>query len=153
MSNGDVIEGAGQVGDGTGLLALSNSQGGNIDASISGQTLTLDTGGTISNIGALAAINSATLLIDDPVSNIFNGDINAGNNSGVIGTVDIANTVTDTVTNGFMPTVNAYAGSAVELNGGIVSGGMADLGGKRYACGRCDRRQWQWRHRQCHHHQ
>ena len=123
LSNGDVIEGAGQVGDGTGLLALSNSQGGNIDASISGQTLTLDTGGTISNIGALAAINSATLLIDDPVSNIFNGDINAGNNSGVIGTVDIANTVTDTVTNGFMPTVNAYAGSAVELNGGIISGG------------------------------
>ena len=71
LSNGDVIEGAGQVGDGTGLLALSNSQGGNIDATISGQTLTLDTGDTISNIGALAAINSATLLIDDPVSNDF----------------------------------------------------------------------------------
>ncbi len=123
LSNGDVIEGAGQVGDGTGLLALSNSQGGNIDATISGQTLILDTGDAITNIGALAAISGATLLIDDPVSNEFNGNISAGNNSGSIGTVEIENTVTNTVTNGFMPTVNAYAGSTVELNGGIISAG------------------------------
>ena len=116
----DVIEGSGQIGDGTGRLALTNSQGGNIGATISGATLTLDTGDAITNTGALAAINGATLLIDDVVSNNTNGDVNAGNNSGVTGTVKIENAVTN---GSSTATVNAFAGSTVELDSGTISGG------------------------------
>src|ERR1035441_6920606 len=75
----NTIEGAGQIGSGSGLLALTNSQGGNIDATVSGATLTLYTGDAIVNDGALAAINGATLVIDDEVNNDGNGVIDAGN--------------------------------------------------------------------------
>jgi hypothetical protein len=119
-NSNNVIEGDGQIGDGTGFLALTNSQGGTIEATISSTTLTLYTGDAITNTGALAAINGATLLIDDAVSNNSNGDINAGNNSGVTGTVKIENTITNGTTTA---TVNAFAGSTVELDSATISGG------------------------------
>ena len=118
-NSSDYIEGAGQIGDGSGFLALSNGQGGDIDATISGQTLTLDTGDAIINIGALGGLYGATLVIDDRVSNNVNGDINAGSNSPATGTVIIENVVTNSST----ATVNAYAGSTVELENGVITGG------------------------------
>jgi hypothetical protein len=47
---------------------LVNEAHGTIDANISGGTLTLDTGHTITNDGLLEATNGGTLQIDDPVS-------------------------------------------------------------------------------------
>ena len=64
----NTIPGAGQIGIGDGNLTLVNETHGTIDANISGGTLTLDTGHTITNDGILEATNGGTLQIDDPVS-------------------------------------------------------------------------------------
>ena len=64
----NTISGAGQIGIGDGNLTLVNEAHGTIDANISGGTLTLDTGHTITNDGTLEATNGGTLQIDDPVS-------------------------------------------------------------------------------------
>ena len=64
----NTISGAGQIGIGDGNLTLVNETHGTIDANISGGTLTLDTGHTITNDGLLEATNGGTLQIDDPVS-------------------------------------------------------------------------------------
>ena len=64
----NTISGAGQIGIGDGNLMLVNETHGTIDANISGGTLTLDTGHTITNDGLLEATNGGTLQIDDPVS-------------------------------------------------------------------------------------
>ena len=64
----NTISGAGQIGIGDGNLTLVNETHGTIDANISGGTLTLDTGHTITNDGILEATNGGTLQIDDPVS-------------------------------------------------------------------------------------
>ena len=64
----NTVSGAGQIGTGDDLLTLINA--GTVDANISGETLTLDTGGnTITNTGTLEATNGGTLLIDDCVCN------------------------------------------------------------------------------------
>ena len=82
---GNTIEGSGHIGHGTGNLTLENFEG-TIDATVSGQTLTIDTGNGVFNAGILEATNGATLAIDDPVAN--NGVIEADE-----GTVDLTNTV------------------------------------------------------------
>jgi hypothetical protein len=64
----NTISGAGQIGIGDGNLTLVNETHGTIGANISGGTLTLDTGHTITNDGILEATNGGTLQIDDPVS-------------------------------------------------------------------------------------
>ena len=64
----NTISGAGQIGSGDGTLTLVNEAHGTIDANISGGTLTLDTGHTITNDGILEATNGGTLQIDDAVS-------------------------------------------------------------------------------------
>ncbi len=50
-------------------LALQNEGGGIIDANVSGQTLTIQTGNTISNAGLLEATAGGILQIDDNVTN------------------------------------------------------------------------------------
>ena len=64
----NTISGAGQIGIGDGNLTLVNEAHGTIGANISGGTLTLDTGHTITNDGVLEATNGGTLQIDDAVS-------------------------------------------------------------------------------------
>ena len=64
----NTISGAGQIGIGDGNLTLVNEAHGTINANISGGTLTLDTGHTITNDGLLEATNGGTLQIDDAVS-------------------------------------------------------------------------------------
>jgi hypothetical protein len=72
-------------------LALTNDTGGTIDANVSGQTLTLDTGHTITNEGLLEATSGGTLQIVDPVNNT-DGTIEV-NSSSTSSTVDIASSV------------------------------------------------------------
>ena len=76
----NVIEGTGYIGDGTADLTLNNS--GTIDANVSGQYLSLLTGGnTIVNSfdgtgGTLEATNGGELSVQSPVDNT-NGNISA----------------------------------------------------------------------------
>ncbi len=64
----NTISGAGEIGTGNGNLTLANETHGTVDANISGDTLTLETGNTINNNGVLEATNGGTLQIHDPVS-------------------------------------------------------------------------------------
>jgi hypothetical protein len=81
----NIISGAGTIGSGDGLLALTNS--GTIDANVSGETLTINTGNAMTNTGTLEASNGGTLLIDDAVNNS-----GAGNALIEGGIVDFAST-------------------------------------------------------------
>ena len=68
LSSANTIEGAGTIG-GEGLI-FSNLAGGVVDADVSGHTLVLDTGATVTNLGTLEATNGGTLEIDDNVCNV-----------------------------------------------------------------------------------
>ena len=68
LSSANTIEGAGTIG-GEGLI-FSNLAGGVVDADVSGHTLVLDTGTTVTNLGTLEATNGGTLEIDDNVCNV-----------------------------------------------------------------------------------
>ena len=68
LSSANAIEGAGTIG-GEGLV-FSNLAGGVVDADVSGHTLVLDTGTTVTNLGTLEATNGGTLEIDDNVCNV-----------------------------------------------------------------------------------
>ena len=72
LSNANTIEGAGTIG-GEGLI-FSNLAAGVVDADVSGHTLVLDTGTTVTNLGTLEATNGGTLEIDDNVCNIGGTD-------------------------------------------------------------------------------
>ena len=63
------VFGAGTIGSGDAHLDLYNTAGGTIDADLSGQTLTLDTGDTIHNAGLLEATSGGILQINDEVRN------------------------------------------------------------------------------------
>ena len=125
----NIISGAGTIGhSGDGLLALTNS--GTIDANVSGETLTVNTGNAIANTGTLEASNGGTLLIDDAVNNS-----GAGNALIEGGIVDFASTtnvneitfnngsgapaygevVLGDPTNGQNVTVNGFTGTAPNL--------------------------------------
>src|SRR6202034_504277 len=81
------ISGAGTIGSGDGTLTLENDCNGTIDANVSGDTLALHTGNTISNAGSLEATNGGTLQIYDDVSN-YGGTVDANG-----GTVDITGAI------------------------------------------------------------
>ncbi len=87
LDNFDTISGGGSIGDGSGDLTLFNETGGTVDGS--GETLTLDTGNTVTNAGTLEATGGGTLTIDDSVDNT--GTITADG-----GNVDVVGAVTDT---------------------------------------------------------
>jgi len=63
----NIISGAGHIGGGDGTLTLVNEAQGTIDANMSGATLALTTGVTITNNGILEATNGGILAIEDPV--------------------------------------------------------------------------------------
>ncbi len=63
----NTISGVGQIGSGDGTLTLINEAHATIDANITGATLTLETGNTITNAGLLEATNGGILKIEDPV--------------------------------------------------------------------------------------
>jgi hypothetical protein len=111
----NTISGAGQIGIGDGNLTLVNEAHGTIDANISGGTLTLDTGHTITNDGLMEATNGGTLQIDDAVS---------GSGSAIIagGTLifDVQSNMSVTFDNG--PGAPAY--------GDLVLGHASDFSGQ-----------------------
>ncbi len=65
LDNLGTIVGAGTIGSCDGALSLINN--GIIDANICCQTLTIDIGETITNLGTLEAANGGRLLVDDRV--------------------------------------------------------------------------------------
>jgi hypothetical protein len=78
----NTISGAGNIGADDGNLSLVNEHFGTIDANLSGQTLTLDTGGNqITNAGTFAAGNGGILDVDSSVNNacgsikVFDGSV------------------------------------------------------------------------------
>jgi len=88
LINYNDISGAGAIGNGDGHLALTNECGGTVDANVSGETLTMHTGNSISNAGTLEATNGGILQIYDEVCNSC-GTVEA--NSG--GAVDIVGSI------------------------------------------------------------
>jgi hypothetical protein len=141
LDNQETIAGEGAIGDG-GVKALTLDNGGTIDADVTGATLIIDTGATVTNTGTLEATNGATLLVKDSVDNQASGVILAtGNGSDVTidptmvtnagevaakdgGTVDIADSTIDNVGDGFIEAIGA--GSAIKLDQATISGGTLE---------------------------
>jgi hypothetical protein len=61
----DTISGYGQIGSGTGDLTFINE--GTINADVSGSSLIISTGNTVTNDGVLEASNGGILIVSDPV--------------------------------------------------------------------------------------
>jgi hypothetical protein len=66
----DTISGGGNIGIGDQNLSLDNEAFGTIDANISGESLTINTGNPITNLGQLEATNHGELLVEDLVNPI-----------------------------------------------------------------------------------
>ena len=93
----NIISGAGTIGNsGDGLLSLTNA--GTIDANLSGETLTINTGNTMTNTGTLEASNGGALLIDDAVNN--SGAGNALIEGGIVDFMSMTNVNEITFNNG-----------------------------------------------------
>jgi hypothetical protein len=73
---GNTITGLGLIG-GSNLLILDNQAGGTIDANNAGNTLTINTGATITNSGTLEA-NGGSLVVNDAVTGTGSGMITGG---------------------------------------------------------------------------
>ena len=120
LDNETTIEGAGQIGNGDGLLSLNNEAGGTIDADISGHQFVLDTGNTIINSGTLEATNGATLVIDDGVNNFNTIKADGG-------------AITITLTGNVNSVVDNDGGTIEALDGGQITvnapGGVLNLAG------------------------
>ena len=70
LSNAAMIEGAGDIGSGSSSLTLTNQSSGTIDANISGEQLTINTGSnTVTNLGLMEATYGGKLVIDSNLSN------------------------------------------------------------------------------------
>ena len=126
----NIISGAGMIGNsGDGLLALTNA--GTIDANVSGETLTVNTGNAMTNTGTLEASNGGTLLIDDAVNS--SGAGNALIEGGIVdfastmnvneitfnngsGTPAYGELVLGDPTNGYSATINDFTGTAPGLD-------------------------------------
>ena len=96
----NVITGDGTIGNAGGAigtantdLTLQNDAAGTIDANSPGNTLTIDTGNTVSNAGLMEATATGILQIDDPLSN--SGTVNANDGEASVSTVVLVGTVTN----------------------------------------------------------
>jgi large repetitive protein len=133
LDNLGTIAGAGAIGVGDGTLILTNS--GTINADVSGEFLTVDTGNPFENDGVLAASNGGHLLVDDPLTNgggtisIQGGGIvelnvtNAvvANFSGTGGTLQLDGTVTGGAAAGVDATATGTAAIAITGAGNVTS--------------------------------
>ena len=109
------ISGAGSISN----LTLVNDLGGTIDANVSGQTLTLATGTTVSNAGLLEANGGALTIDATPVTNT--GTLEAIDDS----TLTLSS---DTVTN-IGGTVEGAFGSLLNFDGSGITSGTIDVYG------------------------
>ena len=71
----DTISGAGAIGEGSGDLKLVNGSCGVIDANSHGQTLMIDTGNAITNLGILEVTNGGLLQVQDAVNDCGSGHV------------------------------------------------------------------------------
>ncbi len=101
LINYNDISGAGQIGDCSSDLTLINTSCGVINANVSGETLTINTGNLLSNAGTLEASNGGTLLINDSVSNSGGG--NALIEGGILDFVNATTVDEITFNNGSTP--------------------------------------------------
>ena len=109
------ISGAGTISN----LMLVNDGAGVIDANVSGQTLVLDTGNTISNAGLLEANGGALTIDATPVTNT--GSLEATDNS----TLTLSS---NTVIN-IGGTVEVAPGSLLNFDSSGITGGTVDVYG------------------------
>jgi hypothetical protein len=143
LSNAAMIEGAGDIGSGSSSLTLTNQSSGTIDANISGEQLTINTGSnTVTNLGLMEATNGGKLVIDSNLSNssitstvsasggtvTFNdvtitnaGQIGASTPlGGTAGTVQIDSS---TINNAGGTISAVGSGDLVQLSGSTINGG------------------------------
>ncbi len=120
----NAISGAGAIGDGQ--LTLINEACGVINANLADQTLTIDTGNPVSNLGTLEASNGGTLLVEDAVTGGGNVLVEGGvvhfEQAANIGEITFNNTGTPTFgevifdnPNGLDASVNGFAGPGPDL--------------------------------------
>jgi hypothetical protein len=140
LSNAATIEGAGDIGSGDASLTLTNQSTGIIDANVSGEQLTINTGSnTITNLGLMEATNGGTLVVDSDLSNanavtasggtVTFDDVTVTNTGsigastppeGSAGTVQIDGS---TINNAGGTISAAGSGDLVQLSGSTVNGG------------------------------
>ena len=124
LTNDDVIEGTGTIGNGS--LAVTNS--GTIDANSSAGALTLDGSGGVTNTGVLEATSSGTLQVNDITVNNAGHNITAND-----GVVEVINA---TIQGG---TLNTLGGGTMESAGsdatldGTTHGALTISTGSIYA--------------------
>ena len=116
LDNNDLIFGSGTIGQDDGALTLTNETDGSIQAGVGTVTggvttglLTINTGNTFTNLGSLQSSDSATLTIDDLLSNASSINTNGG-------TVALLGAVTDH---------DGTNGSAT-IQGGVLELGSTD---------------------------
>jgi fibronectin-binding autotransporter adhesin len=152
----DTIQGNGVIGDGG--LALVNSTKGIIDANVSGNALTLNGSGGITNTGLLEATNGGQLAINTSVTNTKGNITASGSGSSVTlsgatitggtlntsGGATMASTGTNTLSGVTVSAGSTFTASnnntnylvgtitndgAIQLNGGAGANGVLSLNG------------------------
>jgi hypothetical protein len=92
LDNYGTISGTGQIGNNNGGLTLNNESSGTIDANVVLQTLTIQTGNTITNAGLLEATGGGTLDIQDTtIANSGTGSLGIKVDGTSTFEVDVAN--------------------------------------------------------------
>jgi hypothetical protein len=119
LTNASTIRGDGLIGNGS--LTVVNAATGVINADVSGQTLTLNPSGEITNAGLLTATNNGTLQISTNVANA-GGTVSANS-----GTVNVSGTITGGTLSSAGTGVLQTAGAAT-LNSLTISNGSTYTG-------------------------
>ncbi len=121
----NTIQGAGIIGNNG--LTLVNQAKGAILANVSGQTLTLNGGGNITNNGTMSAQNGGTLVLNNAVQN--NGTVSALINSAVyVNSTYTQATGGQTVVNGSLFASNLGIGAGILSGTGTVFGNVTVSG-------------------------
>ncbi len=123
----NVISGYGHIGLGTDLLTLHNESAGVIDANVSGQMISIDTGSnTIVNAGTMEATAGGTLQIESSVSNSALIEANGGTVF-VASTAVITGTATVTITHGGLAEFAGSSTQTLDLNATFSGAGTLQL--------------------------
>ncbi len=121
----NTISGAGAIGQGDGALRLQNDGLAFIDANLANQTLTIDTGNTVTNTGALEATSGGILALDDSVTDT-GGTIAASGTGSIVqlnGATITGGTITDEAV--FEVTAgSAIIGATINNGTSAVNGGV-----------------------------
>ncbi len=120
----DIISGAGTIGLSGGALTFQNDAGGTVNADLSGQTLFVDTGHTVTNNGLMEATNGGILDVADNVGGSGRVTISGG------GVADFAGTFSESVTfagSGTLELAHTLGGAYGGTIGGFQTGDGIEL--------------------------